>query len=44
VTCNTQIETGSLDLDRQSGVARRRHSPTMAAPHALSWRPISSRS
>jgi len=44
VACNTQIQTGSLDLDRQSGVARRSHSPTMAAPRALSWRPIPSRS
>src|SRR5512135_372328 len=61
LACDTQIETGSLDLDRQSSVApgrspsaseamdgrerpRRRHSRTMVAPRALSWRPISSRS
>jgi len=60
VACNTEIEIGSLDLDRQSVAMgrspsaseamdgrkrpRRRHSPAMASPRALSWRPISSRS
>src|SRR5258706_16007086 len=35
VVCDSQIETGSLDLDRQSGVARRRHSATMASSERL---------
>lgn len=39
---NAQIESDSLDLDRQSRVARRRRSPT-TSPRALSWRSISSR-